>query len=69
MQDGERAELERLTHQLLAERETVEAAMSSTAAAREQQQVDAADLAKREAALEVKATQLMGQQVRILQET
>lgn len=65
-QEAERLELERLSHQLALDRETADSAFTAAANLRDQQQVAAADLAKREAALEAKASNLAGMQAQLV---
>lgn len=59
-------DLERLHHQVELDRESVDSAFAAAANMRDKQQAEAADLAKREAALEARAASLAGVQAQLV---
>lgn len=65
-QETERLDLERLNHQLTLDREAADSAFAAAANLRDQQQAEAAGLAKREAAVEAKAANLAGMQAQLV---
>lgn len=62
LQESERAELERVSTQMAAERESLEAAVSALHDQQQQQAAASAELSAREAALEAQAGALQGKQ-------